>query len=36
MTASTSSLLLTTCQNGWKLYHVELLTPGTQRRCFMK
>ena len=36
MIASTSLSSLTTCQNGWKPYHVELLMPGMQGRCFMK
>ena len=36
MTVSTSSSPLTTCQNGWKPYHVELMTLGMQGRCFMK
>ena len=29
-------ITVATCQNGWKLYPAELLTPGMQIRCFMK
>ena len=35
MTVSISLSPLITCQNGWKHYRVELLTPSMQGRCFM-